>query len=355
MMQTTTPSSAKTPAYRGGALVQTVTSVGTVVALTTTILAPALIGLRDRNRQAVCTARIGMLTRAMLLYAAEYDETPPFMGLGWEDIHYDDEPSKDLWSTQEAPNDIPTKSRWGWAVAESWVTQNPELLWNGTLPEEDWPDFGVGLSTGLLFEFARFENVYRCPEFERITDPDKSQNAFNYTRTVLGRKWIMSGFYQGDPEPDYWGSGAFGAVGTILKTSQVFKPSLLSMLHDEWWLRHVGSSYLEHSPPRDVLVGGGWMANDCQHFLFGDEIGQYHGRGVFSEYFPRNDEPLNRDPNPVKRGSVAYYDGHVALERQWWVAFSEQHAGTMIGSLQTIVRFLGRQIFAARGIRIMPS
>ena len=43
----------------------------------------ALPGLQGRNRQAVCTTRIGLLTRAMLLYASDYDETPPFLGLGY--------------------------------------------------------------------------------------------------------------------------------------------------------------------------------------------------------------------------------------------------------------------------------
>ena len=327
---------------RGMGLVQTVTSVGAVVALTTAVVVPGLIGLRDRNRQAICTARIGLLTRAMLCYAADYDETPPFMGLGWEDIHYPDKPSDDPSSTAGGPGDVPTKTRWGWAVAETWVTQHPELLWNGTLPEDDWAANGVGVTTGLLFPYARFETVYRCPEFERA--PDKVQGAFNYTRTTLGRKWLAGGSMSGTPDPDYWGAGSFGAPGLILRTSEIHRPSLLPMLYDESWRRHVAAAYDQHAPPRDPPISGGWMAVDCVNFYLGDEIGRYHGRPARAEWITPAADPVR-----VKRGNIACYDGHVELTRDVWPDRSDMTSGALCVALSDLHRWLSFLMHAQRG------
>ncbi len=104
-MRTTYPARfGRGTARRAMTLVHTVTSVGTVVMLVTTIMVPALIGLRDRNRQALCATRIGLMTRAMLTYAMDFDETPPFVGIGTENCGtnhtYEGKPTWDFWAAR---------------------------------------------------------------------------------------------------------------------------------------------------------------------------------------------------------------------------------------------------------------
>lgn len=342
-MRADTRSAATQRRYRGAGLTQTVTSVGAIVALAIAVFIPALIGLRDRHREAICTARIGLLTRAMLVYAEDFDETPPFMGLGWENIHYPDRPSHQP-LPPEAPNELQAKSRWGWAVAETWHSQSPELLWNGLDDPPQHAMTDADLRTGLLFPYARHENVYRCPEFERV--PDKSQTVFNYARTVLGRKWIMGPIAEGGSEPDYWSYSNFGAPGPIMRISEIHRPTVLTMLHDEWWLRHVGSSYDEHVPPRGTNISGGWMAVDCMHYLLSDEIGRYHGRPEISRLLRRG---VMVDLEAVKQGTVGCYDGHVELARTFWADMSDATDGDILNAAWDIVRFLNEQTFAQRG------
>ncbi|MBN1347561.1 MAG: hypothetical protein JXQ73_33025 [Phycisphaerae bacterium] len=330
---------------RGITLIQTATSVATIVGLITTIFIPALIGLRDRNRQAICATRIAQLTKAMLVYAQDYDETPPFMGIGWESIHYPDKPSTAPLASQSPsppPPLLALPDRRAWAYAETWLTQNHQLLWNGTLPENEWQQNGVGLSTGLLFTYTRFETLYRCPEFERI--PDKSQNAFNYTRTDLGRKWIMGDWAQSGKESDYWGGSDFGAPGPIMRTSEIHRPSWLPMIYDESALRHVGSAYEEHIPPRDAIASGGWAAVDCMHFLLADEIGSYHGRPIRNDRLPPEVDPLH-----VKCGYVGCYDGHVELTRTFWANMSGSNPLLLYTALADMLDWLSRHTFAQRG------
>jgi len=219
-----------------------------IIALLISILLPSLSRARAQARATVCATRIAQITKAIMMYADDYDETPPFMGLGWEDVRDSDEPDG---TKSDGPGDIPSRTEWEWAVSETWLTQHPEQLWNGTLLEEDWDAAGVGPKTGTLFKYTRFENLYRCPDFERA--PGKSQSSFNYARTILGRKWILGGFIcsflRDDEEPEYHGSSDFGAVGPIVKMSQVFAPAEAVMMFDEWWARHIGAPYEEHSPP----------------------------------------------------------------------------------------------------------
>ncbi len=322
-----------------------------IIALLISILLPSLGRARAQARATVCGTRIAQITKAILLYADDYDETPPFMGLGWEDVRNDDEPSKDLVSS-EAPGDLPTRSEWEWATLETWLSQHPEELWNGTLDEEDWDAAGVGPKTGMLFKYTRFENLYRCPDFERIAG--KSQSSFNYARTVLGRRWIIGGdicmFLRDDPEPEWWGGSFFGAPGPIMKISQAYAPAEAIMMFDEWWERHIGAPYEEHSPPAEAFVPGGWMANDCIHYPLGDELGRYHGSPKQNEYFPDPlADPFKRDSFVVKQGSVCYYDGHAAIQRQWWAGVRERSESDIYGSLNEIIRYLCHHIFSVRG------
>ncbi len=328
-----------------------------IIALLISILLPSLSKARAQARSSLCATRIAQLVKAMLVYADDFNETPPFMGLGWEDIHYGDEP--DGWPDSDAPGDIPTRSEMDWAMLETWLSADHQKLWNGDLPESDWAAEGVGLRTGMLFSYTRFEKLYRCPDFERIAS--KTQSSFNYARSILGRKWILgkpddepiglTTFIVDDTEPDYHGGSIFGAVGPIVKISQVHAPANAGMMYDEWWMRHIAAPYEEHVPPRDSVVRGGWMANDCMHFPLADELGQYHGSHKKNEFFPDPDFPWERDPQAVKLGMVGYYDGHAGLERQWWVGLTEQtNEGAVWGSLGTaIVPYLSKAIFSVRG------
>lgn len=314
-----------------------------IIALLISILLPSLSKARAQARGTICATRIAQLTKSLLIYAEDYNETPPFVGIGWEDIHYDDEPDQDLASTEGGPGDIPSMSKWDWAISETWLTDHPELLWNGTLPEDEWSVNGVGVRTGTLFVYARFENLYRCPDFERISDSRKSQNAFNYARTVLGRKWIMGPWSSGGQEADYWGGSDFGAPGPVMKMSQIHSPGMMWMMIDEWWLRHVGSTPEEHSPPRDTTASGGWSACDCMHFALLDEIGHYHGQPMKGEWLPDT-----LDKEAVGRGYVASYDGHAELVRDVWPGKSDASDGEVLAGAFILFEWLSQQSFAQR-------
>jgi hypothetical protein len=152
--------------------------------------------------------------------------------------------------------------------------------------------------SGHLFEYTRFENVYRCPEFERAITSE--QRVFNYTRSVWARKYrpataevearISLGPYEvGDQ------------AGPIMKPSGIFAPSALPMMEDEEGDRH---------------IAGGWMNGNDESWIVCDpvfdaldQLGQYHGAKVAS---PHTAPSLNP---PIKRGSLVFYDGHVSLRR----------------------------------------
>jgi prepilin-type N-terminal cleavage/methylation domain-containing protein len=319
-----------------------------IIALLISILLPSLGSARGQARATQCATRVSQLTKALLLYADDFNETPPFTGIGWEDIHYTDQPGKDLGTTSAGPGDIPTRSKYDWAILETWVTQKPDLLWNGTLPQDQWAQNGVGISTGTLFPYSRFENLYRCPDFERITDPLKSQSAFNYTRSILGRKWIMGPIAVGGPESDYWGRSYFGAPGPILRTSQVYAPSNHWMLLDEWWRLHVAAPMEEHAPPRSELAGGGWSATDCVFFVLGDEIGGYHGTPVQNQWF-RPQIVAALDDNKISRGYITCMDGHAELQREFWANKYSRNTGDLVMALPDILRWLSSLTYAQRG------
>jgi prepilin-type N-terminal cleavage/methylation domain-containing protein len=311
-----------------------------IIALLISILLPSLGSARAQARTSICSSRISQLTKALYLYSEDFSETPPFMGIGWENLP----PSSNLSNTASAPGDIPKMSLLDWAVAENWLSPKFDQMWH--VVQEDWPT-GCGIRFGTLYSYTRFENVYACPEFQRIGN--KSQNLFNYTRTILGRKWILGGEYGrpgngGVNEPDYWGGSEFGAPGPILKMSQVHAPAKLNMLLDEWWKRHVGSDPSEHCPsPRagNGLISGGWMAIDCMGFPLGDEFGRYHGTetpGMF-----------NADQSRVKLANTSYYDGHVGLERDPLPDRTDLTGLDLVQNLSDLFLWLSGHVFSARG------
>ncbi len=277
-----------------------------IIALLIAILLPSLGTARAQARSSLCATRIGMLGKAVLLYAEDFNETPPFMGRGWE---YVNEGAGVEWPIGSG---ITVQQ---WMYLEDWLMPQMPDFWCSE--QSNWPAHAQ-LRNGTLFKYARFENIYRCPEFEKITDTRKSQNVFNYTRWILGRKW----YHLDDPEGklgSIWSYGEWaGAPGPIVRLSQVHNSSRLYMLLDEQWDRHCAAPIEDFSPPS--LCGKGWLEGrmrsewfvaDCMFGPWGDEFGRYHGNkmpcqiavGQFKDQIPA-----------VKRANVVLYDGHVELD-----------------------------------------
>ncbi|MBN1346097.1 MAG: prepilin-type N-terminal cleavage/methylation domain-containing protein [Phycisphaerae bacterium] len=315
-----------------------------IIALLISILLPSLSKARAQARATVCGSRIGQLHRALNLYSEDYSETPPFMGLGYENLG--------LHMNRSWPDGSSTTREY-YARLEDWLIPHVPDVWN--LPEEDWEaatahhPFPAKVRNGRLFSYARFESLYRCPDFERIAN--KEQNAFNYTRTILGRK-PLSGGIPGDPvtveqqnrlEP-----------GPIFKLSTIHAPASMFMLMDEQWDFHVAGNYNGDAPLGGVIHLHDqwlWMGADPIHALIGDMIGSYHGV-----------EGKDVDIDlilPAKKGNIAYYDGHVELVRDplpyRYLEADPAAIFTNPNLIQDAIRLLSpfiRQIFAARGINL---
>ena len=254
-----------------------------IIALLISILLPSLSKARAQSRTTLCFSRVGQLTKSIFTYAEDYDETPPF--------------------TSKVKKDNP------WAACqngemETWLGSAEDMYKVVQYSYEQpgpYPEGEVDIPrSGDLFEYARFEALYRCPEFERIQAA--LQHAFNYTRSAWGRRYRVPG-----SEPDVEIRYSIGDIdigdlaGPILKPSQVFAPSALPIMLDEKWDRHVAGGWAN---------GADWAWIVCDPVFDGiDEIGQYHGSKVRSLYSDPNVNP------PVQSGSLAFYDGHVELRR----------------------------------------
>ncbi len=331
---------------RGFTLIELLVVVA-IIALLIAMLLPSLNRARAQARTTQCATRIYQLCLAVLMYADDYGETLPFLGRGWEDA---DDPGQDprVWPKFAGA----TTTVGDWKRYENWLMPNMPDYW--LLPQADWPDHAE-VRNGSLFSYTRFESLYRCPEFERIADPRKSQNAFNYTRTKLGRKW----YHKNDPEaqpgsPWYIGNWA-GNAGPVIRTNQVYAPSQLHMLFGERWDRHCAAAPQDFSPPapcgQGLLEGeiyGTWMAADPMLGMIGNELGQYHAPKVPSEIaIPE----LREQMPPIKRSSVAFFDGHAGLEAD---PMPDRNADPEYGinAIQLLVYFMEwtkGHIFAQRG------
>jgi prepilin-type N-terminal cleavage/methylation domain-containing protein len=276
-----------------------------IIALLISILLPSLSKARAQARTTLCGSRIGQLFKATLIYAEDFGETPPFLGVGWED--YDQENDK-VWPLGSG------MTRGVWKRLENWLMPDMMDYWATGQP---WPDKATPRN-GSLFPYTRFENLYRCPEFERAGNGQKSQEFFNYTRTLLGRKW----FVPGEPEDaagSAWADGSsFGSPGPIMRLSQIYAPGRLEMFYDERWDHHCAAPITDFAPTpgsagKGALAGisGGWMCADPIFFPLGNEIGQYHGAKMANQLLPSGTATYIP---AVQRGSSAFYDGHVELE-----------------------------------------
>ncbi len=273
-----------------------------IIALLISILLPSLSKARAQARTTLCATRVAQMTKSMLVYANDYDGRPPFTGTG--DVPSDCADDKDAVDLEY------------WLTQEQWiVANNPESDWPSLI--DDWRD-GYVPRSGLMFSYTRFENLYRCPEFERQNNGEKTQNVFNITRSILGRKWWVSHLDPDIPDDLRDHEQTLGVMGEILPLSSIHAPGKLEMMFDEHWKYHVADCYMEFE-----RLGGAWQRSDPVFYGAQSEIGRYHGQPVQGWVAPFPDEndpelpPAGEIVGAVKRGNVGFYDGHVALERDF--------------------------------------
>lgn len=309
-----------------------------IIALLISILLPSLSKARDQARSTLCASRLSQLAKAMLIYASDYDDTPPFIGVGYKECGHDE-----VWENL-GPDGRNTELYF--ASMEQWLIPNlagdsPDALWLD-LDWSQWEgtDKEAKVRNGTLFPYTRFDNLYRCPDFERVKDPEKTQDVFNYTRTLLGRRLLSN-------IPSFDDPGADGPLypGPIVKTSSVYNPAAMFMLIDEQWDYHVAGRYLDGGSSN---LKGSWMAAETIHGLAFDMFGSYHG--------PSTNALNLTETLPSQSGNVAHYDGHVELFQDP-LPYRQAEDGLYslliyqgLDKLEPILDPLSMQVYAQRGI-----
>ena len=288
-----------------------------IIALLISILLPSLSKARAQARATLCGTRIGQLTKAMILYASDFDEAPPFVGIGF----------RHLGEEHAYPHLGSDVTEYSMAVHENWLIDplfpgnnpgnlafvNPQVAWENMDPP-------LRVDSGKLFPYTRFANLYRCPEFERIPNGTpgrqgrpKMQNTFNYTRTILGRKMLTSlpiPGISGLPDP---GAPDPLSPGPVMKLSAIYAPGGMFMMLDEQWDYHCAGNFRTAAKEPDgstIDMEYAWMGADPIHGLVFDCIGSYHG--TEGKVIPEDIIYKN------KKGNISYYDGHVEAYQDPW-------------------------------------
>ena len=288
-------------ARRGFTLIELLVVVA-IIALLIAILLPSLNQARAQARTTVCLSRVAQMCKAFLMYAEDYDGTPPFIstmhfhGSG-PDTEVPDPNETWLMNCLPAADPIEAMRSIAYGSEDEWEVPVPE--------------------SGTLHTYAKFEGIYRCPDFERVADPLKTHNAFNYTRPIWGRRYrpyMEMYFDYGEEDCSPWGD----VSGPILRIDQVYAPAGLPLVLDEQWDRHVAISGAYGPGP----VGAPYCCNDYGFYLE-NNIAVSHGIPVKSVLHEMDTETHwgAYEHFLWKRGGVAFYDGHAALMRDPWPAF----------------------------------
>jgi competence protein ComGC len=265
--------------------------VAFVIVLLVLVLLPSSRSSTPYSNVTLCMSRIAQLTKAMTMYAEDYDGVPPFI-------------------LRDAVADDPFSDGGANRRKETWLAAAATMQRIYLLPEDDWytePGRRV-IESGTLYPYARFANLYVCPEFQKLHHADKHQGAFNFTRNIMGRK--------ASPER----IGRFD--GEILKIEAVAEPSALPMLFDEAWDAHVA---------RPDVSANGWCGIDPVADVMRSCLGQYHGQPTVSRW--RSADKGTRGAtaaNYVKRASVGCYDGHAELMRDPCPGRAYQNGGALL-------------------------
>lgn len=257
-----------------------------IIALLISILLPSLSKARAQARTTLCASRISQLMKSVLIYAEDYNETPPFTSFVVHGPQHPDEYDK----------------------IETWLgsLEDMQTIVDATNSGGAYPSDQVQVPrSGHLFQYARFENLYRCPDFMRAGGGQLEQDIFNYTRAVWMRKFRPVGTTPGPGEPDVVDRGGFrigDTAGAILRPSSTYAPSALPVLIDESWAYHVAGGWGSGS------ANESWLCADPVFDII-SEMGQYHGTPALPTFGADQDNPA------IQSASIAYYDGHAGLRR----------------------------------------
>jgi len=249
-----------------------------IIALLISILLPSLSKARAQARTTVCGTRISQMVKAFIMYGEDYAEGLPFM------IRCAD---------QDNPLDPNNREKEIWLGAASTMRRIYAMAW------EDWYTEGDPLvpDSGTLYPYTRFRDLYRCPEFERVADPEMYHKIFNYTRTILARRFDIETFVSSGYE--------ITQFLECLKISAVHSPGQLPMVGDESW-----NCYVAWPNAQAKWVWGG---HDPMLDLLNSCLGQYHGSPIKGWGWRPPKQPT--DDEMCKSASVAFYDGHAEVMR----------------------------------------
>jgi len=271
------------PGRRSGFTLIELLVVVAIIALLISILLPSLSKARAQARTTLCSSRIAQMAKAFVIYSDDFSETPPFICYGRGKVPGD-------------PNCGDKITNW-----ENWLAGPDELniLWDH--PEADWP--ANWAKNGWIFSYTRFEALYRCPEFERVKNQDNVQNQFNYSRCSLGRmaRLNLDDISTQDSVTPY----GIGYNGPICRMSMPYAASKLPIVVDEDWFAYIGYY---------GTMSFSWDQCDPVMDIADSFIGAYHGTAVRGACFLGTRWATD---DMRKSGSVAMYDGHVELIRDW--------------------------------------